>query len=173
MSKEIWKDVPNYEGLYQVSNLGNVKSLRKDKILRCKNYSNYNGVILYDGSHKAKTMLIHRLVAQAFIPNIDNLPCINHKDENKKNNNVENLEWCSYKYNNNYGNHNKNNSLAHCKKIYQYKPNGVFIKEWASQIEIQKTLGINQRNISSCCKKTRKTAGGYIWIFKEECNEQI
>ena len=117
-SEEIWKPIPEYEGIYEVSNLGNVRSV--DRYLDCKiknvNKHLWKGriisqqkrkdgrltVALYSHS-KRKRMLVHRVVADAFIPNPNNYPCINHKDENPANNKVENLEWCTYKYNNNYG----------------------------------------------------------------------
>lgn len=104
---EIWKDIKGYEGLYQISNLGNVKSLRKNVILKCSKCSregNYYKAGLYKNG-KTKTILVHKLVANAFIPNPNNLPCINHKDENKLNNKADNLEWCTYKQNNDYGKH--------------------------------------------------------------------
>ena len=121
---EVWKDIKGFEGYYQVSNLGNVKALSR-KVLsgRCVNHSYNtlrehllsNGVGKYCQVHLSKNgktipKLVHRLVAEAFIPNPNNLPCINHKDENPKNNCVDNLEWCSYKYNNEY-----NDRLGKCK----------------------------------------------------------
>ena len=117
-SKEEWKAIQGYEGIYEVSNFGNVRSV--DRYLDCKiknvNKHLWKGriisqqkrkdgrltVALYSHS-KRKRMLVHRVVADAFIPNPNNYPCINHKDENPANNKVENLEWCTYKYNNNYG----------------------------------------------------------------------
>lgn len=156
-----WKNIEGYEGLYQVSNLGRVKSIRSNTILRpydigrgylavklCKNGINKN--------HK-----LHRLVAEAFIPNPDNLPCVNHKDENKANNCVDNLEWCSYSYNNNYGDKNK--------PILQYTIDGEFVKEWKSLKEVAESFGVGHSNISCCCHKRYgfKTAYGYIWEFKK------
>ena len=117
--QEIWKDIRGYEGYYQVSNFGNVRSMdRVDSYCR-----NLKGRILKlsNGIYKSVTLSInnvcknynvHRLVAEAFIPNPDNLPCINHKDEDKHNNNVNNLEWCTYGYNNNYSELSKKASLA-------------------------------------------------------------
>lgn len=116
---EVWKDVKDYEGLYQVSNLGNVKSLEryahtsntrynKHRLLRerilkpGKNKDGYSVVVLRKDC-KGKSYYIHRLVAEAFLPNPHNLPEINHKDENKENNHVDNLEWCTHIYNGNYG----------------------------------------------------------------------
>ena len=115
MTEEIWKDIPGYEGLYQVSNFGRVKSLRrpygnnggiqwtKERILSPgKDKDGYLQVNLHCNG-KQHQRKVHRLVAQAFLPNMDNLPMVNHKDEDKTNNNVDNLEWCDQKYNINYG----------------------------------------------------------------------
>ena len=100
---EEWRAVPGYEGLYEVSNKGNVKSLIKNKIIKC--FINRCGYRLVGLSKNGirKKITIHRLVAQVFIPNPDNLPEVNHLDEDKSNNSVDNLEWCDRKYNNNYG----------------------------------------------------------------------
>lgn len=99
---EIWKDVPNYEGIYQASNLGRIKQSQYNHILKPILHNRYYCVGLSkDG--KVKQYRLHRLIAETFIPNPDNLPQVNHKDENKLNNNVDNLEWCDSKYNNNYG----------------------------------------------------------------------
>ena len=105
---EEWKDIKGYEGLYQISNKGRVKSLyNKGKILTPgKDKDGYSIVSLYKNKIK-KTNKVHRLVAQAFLSNPDNLPQVNHKDENKLNNCVENLEWCSVEYNINYGTRNE------------------------------------------------------------------
>lgn len=102
---EIWKDIKGYEGLYQISNLGRIKIIKNGKI---KKMSSIPKGYLRTGltkNKKTKYYYPHRLVAEAFIENYANLPCVNHKDNNPKNNKVDNLEWCSYKYNNSYKNH--------------------------------------------------------------------
>ena len=105
-----WKVIKNFED-YKVSNAGQVFSIKRNKLLKAYEKKGYYGVWLYQDK-KRYFRMVHRLVATAFIPNTENLPQINHKDENSKNNNVENLEWCTAKYNSNYGNHRKNLSLA-------------------------------------------------------------
>ena len=103
---EEWKKIPGYEGLYEVSNMGNVRNVRRNKLLRLSKTNNrYIRVSLCKNGIKTG-LTVHRLVAEAFLPNPDNLPEVNHKDEDKTNNRVENLEWCDHKYNMNYGTRN-------------------------------------------------------------------
>lgn len=109
---EIWKEIEGYAGLYEVSNWGNIRSLKFGRKLNpAVNSSGYK-LISLSKEGKSKSFSVHRLVAEAFIPNSNNYPCINHKDENKTNNHVGNLEWCTQKYNCNYGNYNKKLSEA-------------------------------------------------------------
>lgn len=177
--KEIWKDIPEYEGLYQVSNYGNVKSLSKT-IIRSNGYkqtfkerklkprlskNGYLTVMLFKNK-EGKTKAIHKLVAKTFILNNKNKRCVNHKDENKLNNCVDNLEWCSYKYNNNYGTKNESKKV----KVNQYDLEDNFIKTWDCISRVEKQLKINHRNICLCCKNKRKSAGGYKWKYYEEFN---
>ena len=108
---EVWKDIKGYEGLYQVSNLGNVKSLKTNKNLYYSKSRNYLRVGLNKNGVR-RGFSIHRLVAQAFIPNPKNKPCVNHKDCNPKNNCVDNLEWCTHKYNNSYKNHHLKRNIS-------------------------------------------------------------
>lgn len=171
--EEIWKEIKEYEGLYQVSNMGRVKSLRKNIILKKSiTYRGYEKVNLsVNNIHKDYS--VHRLVANAFIPNPDNLPQVNHKDENKTNNCVNNLEWCTQKYNINYGTGTRRCQLANtngkCSKpVLQYTLEGIFIKEWKSTKDVQRNLGFAQSNIVAVCNGKRKTAYGYLWKYKKE-----
>lgn len=172
--EEIWKDIEGYEGLYQVSNLGRVRSLRRNIIFKNRiERSGYEGVYLYKNKGY-KYFLIHRLVANAFISNPDNLPQVNHKDENKLNNCISNLEWCDCKYNQNYGTRGKRisqkqlNDKNKSKVVLQYTKDGCFIKEWKSTRDIQRNLGFCQSDISKCCRNIIKTVHSYIWKYKKE-----
>ena len=109
------KPIRNYEGLYEIDELGNVYSLRRNKIMSpVMINSGYKTVKLSKDNHLTR-YLVHRLVAETFIPNPDNLPCVNHKDEDKLNNSVENLEWCTYQYNNSYN--NKGDRISKAKSV--------------------------------------------------------
>lgn len=161
--KEIWKDIESYEGLYWISNLGNVKSKRK--ILKP-----INGEYLKVGLSKngvQTTKAIHRLVAEAFVLNPQNKPMVNHKDENKHNNNVSNLEWCTNLYNINYGKRNekisKTNSIY---KVIQKDKQGNVIKIWNSIWDITHNTKYRKDNISCCCRGKYKYAYGYKWEYE-------
>lgn len=166
--KEIWKDIKDYEGLYEVSNLGNVKSLRTNKILKPNKGSNgYLLVHLYNNGIRSKHILIHRLVAETFIPNPNNYQQVNHKDENIINNSIDNLEWCDSKYNANYGTRNKRVSEARSKPVNQYFSNGSLFATYRSITEASINTRINKSNICYCCKGKQKTAGGFIWRYEK------
>lgn len=109
---EIWLNIMGYEGQYQVSNTGYVRSIKRNRILKPTNINGYLQISL-SNQGKIKKCLIHRLVAEAFLPNPNNLSQVNHKDENTFNNNVNNLEWCNVTYNNNYGTRNDRISSSH------------------------------------------------------------
>lgn len=186
---EIWKDINGYEGFYQVSNLGRVRSLDryvlnkfiKGKILSQRLKENYSIVHLcMNGTYKNKQ--VHRLVAEAFIPNTYNLPCVNHKDENPSNNNVENLEWCTVKYNTNYGNAIKKRAekrkgkkmpkdavdkiaIKHKKKIGAFKY-GKLVKVYDSAADANReNPNYKFMSISACCNGRIKTYRGFEWKF--------
>ena len=175
--KEIWKDIPNYEGKYQISNYGRVKSLnynktKQRKLLKPDIRRDYLCVTLFKNNIRNRIQ-IHRLVAIVFIPNKLNLPCVNHIDGNKQNNHINNLEWCTHKENINHAirtnlrnfNMGKN---PNAKKINQYDKNGNFIKQWNCIKEITNQLGVSRDCIYECCIAKCKTAKGYIWKYADK-----
>lgn len=175
---EVWKPVVGYEDLYEVSSFGRVKSLNynrtgKEKIrkpLKTK-YGYLQVNLCKDG--KPKNFKVHRLVAENFIPNPLNLPQINHKDENKENNFVENLEFCDAQYNTNYGTRNERivlkniNHPSKSKRVYQFSLSGNFIRGWKSTMEIEHELGYNHGHIVKCCHGKRKSAYKFIWSYNK------
>ena len=182
--EEIWKDVVNYEGYYQVSNLGNVRSLphitinqRKRKGRMRKPYTNWKGYLAVclckDG--KCKSYQVHRLVAQAFLPNPNNYPMINHKDENKKNNNVSNLEWCDVTYNNNYGNRTKRARSKICKPVVAIRTSDNQQEHYLSLTEVSKTFRIHITTFTRAINNGKEYMGRH-WYWdnfepKEIVNE--
>lgn len=141
------------------------------KMRKIKQSKNKDGYLLFNCN--GKLVYSHRFVAECFIPNPDDLPEVNHKNEIKSDNRVVNLEWCDCKYNSNYGSRNKRigetnskvlkNNPKLTKKVYQYRKDGTFVKEWASAHEIERVLGYAKQNISACCLGKQKSAYGFIW----------
>lgn len=179
--KEVWKDIQGYEGKYQVSNLGNVKSLnynrtKKERILTPGKKTNGYLYVTLSKNGITKNFYVHKLVAYTFIENPENLPEVNHIDEDKTNNCVSNLEFCDRKYNINYGTRNERmlktlkliKSKFAPKEVLQFTKDGKFVNEYPSTKEAKRNTGIYQSNIVSCCNGRRNTAGGYIWKYKED-----
>lgn len=192
--EEIWKDVIGYEGLYKVSNLGNVMNLKRNKILKLRKRMGYNSVILYK-NNEPKSQRVHRLVGFAFIPNPFNKPQINHKNGIKDDNRVENLEWVtlsenrqhaydtglqhhSYKSTEALLNYRKTEKYKQYEKInlqkainknkktiLQYLKDGTFVKKWDCVLYASKKLNIDNSDIIKCCKGKLKTAGGFVWRY--------
>lgn len=176
--EELWKPVIGFEGLYEVSNLGNIRSLdyrRTGSVhnLKPKKYpKGYLGINLYKDK-VAYTLYIHILILSAFIENPENKPTVNHKDGITSNNRLDNLEWATYSENHLHA-FRCLNRIPSCKgifgsdshlskKVNQLCRSGEFIKEWGSIVEAAKELNISQSHISSCCSGRVKTIGGYIW----------
>lgn len=187
-NKVIWRDVVGYETKYEVSNTGLVRSkdrmdsagrnrIKGQVIKQASDKLGYKRLNLCE-SGKPKQWLVHRLVAEAFIDNSENLPCVNHKDENPSNNNAENLEWCTHRYNMNYGTKNERHSKSMKGKmlnrpdksrvVIQYDKNGNFIKRFESTCEAKRVTGLSQSNISACCRgvQNHKTVGGFIFKYE-------
>ena len=178
MKNEEWRDVVGYEGLYQVSNQGRVKSLerkvphcsggeriQKERIL--KQATTYNGYLLVSlcAGGKPKKVTVHRLVCEAFHKNHENKPCVNHIDENKTNNAASNLEWCTYEENNNHGTHKERVAKSLSKPVAQCTKEGGLVKTWSSLTEIGKQTGFSIGNISQVTNGNRKQAYGFIWKY--------
>lgn len=184
LQNEEWLPIDGFEGKYEISSLGRVKSLMdkygnfREKILKqYKDKDGYLFVWLYkEGS--GKIYKVHRLVGNAFLENKENLPFINHKDENPSNNCVSNLEWCSVSYNNSYGDaikkrvNNTNwkiigekNAERLSKKVFQYDKKGNLIKIWSSTKEC-KNYGFTPGNVAACCRGKLKSHKEYIWSYE-------
>ena len=183
---EIWKSIDGYEGLYEVSDLGNIKSLerlcksrgkrfRPTKEMIKKQVPNKQGYMLISLSKnsKCKNFSVHRLVAKAFIPNPNNFPQVNHKDENKANNEVSNLEWCTCAYNNSYGSRMKKIACAlkgktiNNKAIYCLNKKGKLLYIFNSAIEASKYFNIDNSGICKAANKKLTTYGGFMWRWAQ------
>lgn len=169
--EEIWKDIKGYEGLYQVSNLGRIKSFRRGKRAYCpteyilKNSITDKGycmVTLYNNTKREK-FLVHRLVAEAFIPNPNSMPHINHIDENKTNNCVNNLEWCTPQYNNCYGTARFRAMMTKGHPVHQCLINGEWLATYATNSVASEITGVSVKEISACLRGSLHSAGGFVW----------
>lgn len=182
---EEWRDIEGYQGLYQVSNMGRVKSLERtvwnnggyykipERIMKPQMHRNgYLSVNLWREGI-VKNYLVHRLVATAFIPNPQGYKEVNHINEDKTDNRVCNLEFCSRSYNLTYNDRAKKIAEKNSKPIYGINKVSGLIVEFPSAREAGRTLGINNANINSCLKGRYKSSGGFYWFYAEEgLNEQ-
>lgn len=203
LPNEEWRDIEEYEGLYQVSNKGRVKSLSrytrhgrfiKEQLLSLSLGDRYL-IVSLSLDNIRKTYSVHRLVAKAFLSNPNNLPMINHKDEDPTNNLVENLEWCTCLYNNNYGTRNKRlsntlkgHSVSNSVKskiskseigkicMYQWRPvvqiskEGEFLGVFPTITMAAKILRIGRTSIRQCCIGSKDFAGGFKWRYANDIN---
>jgi hypothetical protein len=172
-TKETWKPVTCTDiVMYEVSSKGNVRNLKTGRILKpfynTKGYARVDLTRASSDKTKKALKLVHRLVAQAFIPNNDqSKTLINHKDENKRNNSVANLEWCTYKYNANYGTRIERVAKSNSKPILQFDlETGLIIATYPSLTEAGLSTGIYKSNISRAARGMYKTAGGYGWKYQ-------
>lgn len=191
---EEWKDVLGYEGLYQVSSYGRVRNRHGKEMSQFYDKDGYKVVVL-NHNYKRKYRKVHRLVGIAFIDNPNNYPSINHKDENKNNNNVENLEWCTISYNNNYGERNKaisdkqkgkpryyakgeNNYFwgkhftagksPSARSVAKLDQEGNILKIYDCIVSAANDVKCNRSFITMVCQGKRKTAKGYKWKYTDD-----
>ena len=180
---EEWRPVKGYEGLYEVSNKARVRSLTRyfpDRVFRngkLQPYINYGKVLTPHMSHKGyllvpltkdskgKKCSVHRLVAEAFIPNPENLPLVNHKDECKTNNRPDNLEWCDDKYNVNYGTGMKRAAQKRARTVEQYSLDGVLIATYLGVPAAADATGIKKQSIGSALRRKNHICKGYEWKY--------
>lgn len=179
--EEVWKDVEGFEGYYQVSNMGRCRSL--DRVVPCKKngkrrmnghimklHKNSNNDYLCVGLCKNSEytqMLVHRMVAKTFIDNPDNLPEVNHKDENPRNNCVSNLEWCTSSYNSNYGTRKERLAALPKKQVIQKDMDGNIIRYWDCILDAGKSIGRDSSGIINVCKGKQGHCGGYKWEYAQ------
>lgn len=192
MKNEIWKPVVGYEGLYEVSNQGNVRSLNyrhhgKISVLKQAKIPQGYMFVYLSKNKKRKMFYVHRLVGQAFLENPYNYPEINHINEKQGDNRVDNLEWCSSKYNTNYsrkkhperyftsykGERTNKKTKYSLLTVNQLTKDGELIKQWNNVAEIVREMKYNNFAITECCKGKRKTAYGYKWEFAEQSVDSL
>ncbi|WP_337970148.1 NUMOD4 domain-containing protein [Virgibacillus salexigens] len=172
--REMWKDINGYDVLYQVSNYGRVWSNKTNRIMKHHNdHLGYARLILRK-NNQSFSHYVHRLVAEAFLINKNEFPCVNHIDEDPKNNRSDNLEWCTHQYNSTYGitrerckanTDYKSIGLKNSKTVLQFDTEGNFIKHWLSANECARVLGYDNSNIAKCCRSELKTAYGFVWKY--------
>lgn len=171
MKSEMWADIKGFEGYYSVSSLGNIYSHRSEKMLsqsiskKGNSLGRKSVVLSVDG--KTSKFLVHRLVAEAFIPNPQGFPQVNHIDENPSNNIISNLEWCDAKYNHNYGTAISRRSATNrknSKTLIQKSLDGVLIKEFECVREAEEA-GFKRSHIIDCCRGRIPTSQGFIWEY--------
>ena len=185
MEREIWRDIPNWEGLYQASILGDVRGVLTGKILaKSVNNNGYDRVCLSRDGNSRK-YLVHILVSKTFMPNPDNKPCVDHINGDRRDNRVENLRWCTQKENCNYENTRRKMSIAHSgekalmfgkfgfehnrsKSVCQLSMSGLLVGVFGSMAEAERNTGVKWTAISRVCRNKRRSAGGYIWKYANE-----
>jgi hypothetical protein len=179
--EEQWKAIKGYEGIYEVSNLGRVRSLDRHRkaaygktafirgieVAIRRNSTNDYLIVCLSKDGKSIHALVHRLVAEAFVPNPNNLPQVNHKDEDKGNNRSDNLEWCDQYYNNHYGTAIARRSITRGRKVVQCDMDGNEIARYNSAREAERAIGKSQAAISRACTGEYKSAYGFLWRYED------
>lgn len=170
-----WKSVDRYNGLYLISDTGKVFSVQTNRIMKTHHIKNGYEKVEMTINGKARKEFIHRLVAEAFIPNPDNLPCVNHKDEDPRHNDVSNLEWCTYEYNTNYGTnierrvehtaYKRGGDNVGAKRVYQYDMQGNLVNEYPSVADASIATGYNKKSIAKACSGGLKKYQNYVWSY--------
>lgn len=170
--EEEWRDVVGYEGRYMVSSMGRVYScpnhIHNGKFINSGKYPNGYCRVMLTLHGKKKFTTVHRLVAEAFLPNPNNYPYVNHKDEDKTNNSVENLEWCSPQYNSTYGKVSREKRIANCKlgrAVVQVSLNGEDVAVFPSLAEASRRFGVSACNILNACTGVTQTSAGFKWRY--------
>lgn len=174
---------------YEVERDGTIRNILTGRELKqTKTPTGYPTVELFGDNGRHKRLTVHRLVAIAYVPNPNNYPCVNHKDESRDNNNADNLEWCTHKYNSNYGTAKerarkglerfrrsekckeigRNLGKSNCKPVLQFTRDGAFVAHYESALTAQREIGANNAHIIECCKGKRKTANGFVWKYEKE-----
>lgn len=167
MTEEIWKPVFCGENEYKISSNGRIWSCISKRIMKQHTeHCGYSVIKLSGGHGHGKNFFIHKLVAEAFLPNQNGLPEVNHKDENPLNNQSDNLEWCEHKYNIKYGTRTAKVTKKRNKAVVQFDQTGKRVGEYCSASDIEKVFGFSQGHISDCCNGKRKSAYGYVWQYK-------
>ncbi|MFT3994747.1 MAG: NUMOD4 domain-containing protein [Dysgonomonas sp.] len=163
---EVWADIADFEGLYKISNKGRIKNTIRNNNL--KYFINKQGYVIVKLSKNGVrySLRVHRLMAQSFIPNPNNYPIINHKDEDKSNYCLSNLEWCNHKYNNTYGSLPDRKSEWSKRPVIKLSKSGSIIREYESVNDAGIDNNVHPSNISNCLKERNKTSAGYRWKYK-------
>lgn len=164
---ECWKDIDGYDGNYKISDHGRVMSYKQKipRIMKMQDDGHGYQRLRLRKNGNYHYCYIHRLVADAFVPNKSGYNVVNHKDENPKNNHFTNLEWCDNQYNLNYGTSRYRAIKNTMKQVVQYDSKHNFIQKWDSIIQASETLKIDNSSITKNCKKRVKSAGGFIWEY--------
>lgn len=169
--EEIWKPIENYENLYEVSTLGRIRSLYnyrgKYHILKPRLKKGYLQIGLRK-HNKRCWYAVHRIVSKAFIPNPNNLPCVNHKNQNKLDNSVSNLEWCTYHYNNVYGDRIQKCIEKTGKPVIKYDMKGTIIERYVSASEAARQNCCDLSQLTKCCRGLIKTVKGFSYTYERE-----